>query len=649
MAFLVTLPIAGAIAVAFDKKIEEGIPVAMFIATFITYACGLFGILSVSPIVVGILAAIGVGYSIYGIVKERSIQRFLTFGMILFLVLGAYYALVSRGRMVSEQDDLQVYAKYVADFFHTNSIFRFDYIPGMMMWEYLSEKFWFVYSDSVLFWSIAMMCVGMMLAIFSSKEKRSYVHYIFVALFTVLFPLCISVREVYFVLQNDFVMGVIMAYIVCMYLKAREYDDKFYEYATFCGLAFLTLTKVTGTILAFILIVLLVGIDVISEKHELSLKSMAYIIKCFLSVMIAKLTWSIFTRIHGGHEKFSHFSRIILGLFKAHWYLIFVCIVAVAVLYFAFKWVVENGRTIVYISVLLIGSVGVYFYTYLVMPDEIKASAVLNYFNILFSTYAPDRNFGFGYNYLIPYAALLVVLMFIWMIMFVATQNKDIESRNVNAIIYVNVGLVIYSAFLFLSNYMTREAGQVARAKECERYIMAYIVFYALVCVYQFTIFEKINDKIYKLVVVFFYINLLMIANTSGVASKITEQDSFYDYDGLNFVDIGKYDRFFFVDQSGKMDGSRFNYCISPATMSNYYFSDMMVDGYWLGNDETDRYMTLEEWEDVLSSCTYVYVGSTNDQFEEMYGAFFDDEIVDGRIYHIDRSSGKLSIKSIEY
>ena len=75
----------------------------------------------------------------------------------------------------------------------------------------------------------------------------------------------------------------------------------------------------------------------------------------------------------------------------------------------------------------------------------------------------------------------------------------------------------------------------------------------------------------------------------------------------------------------------------------------MMVDGYWLGNDETDRYMTLEEWEDVLSSCTYVYVGSTNDKFEEMYGAFFDDEIVDGRIYHIDRSSGKLSIKSIEY
>ena len=163
MAFLVCLPIAGAIAVFFDKKIEEGIPVAMFFATFITYLLGLFGVLEFSPFVVGIFGLCGLVFSFWGCIKKKSIHNFLTFGSVMYVLFGIYYALASKGRMVAEQDDLQVYAKYVADFYHVGKIYRFDYIPGMMMWEYLSERFWRVFSDSVLFWSIAMLCVGMLL------------------------------------------------------------------------------------------------------------------------------------------------------------------------------------------------------------------------------------------------------------------------------------------------------------------------------------------------------------------------------------------------------------------------------------------------------------------------------------------------------
>lgn len=649
MAFLVCLPMAGAIATFFDKKIEEGIPVAMFIATFVTYLCGILGILTVSPYVVGAMALAGLGVSVWGIIKKGAFRNFLTFGGIMYVILGAYYAFAARGRMVGEQDDLQVYAKYVSDFYHAGKIYRFDYIPGMMMWEYLSESFWKVFSDSVLFLAVAMLCVGMMLAIFSYKEKKSVFHYAFVALFIVLFPLSIKIREVYFVLQNDFVMGVTMAYIMCMYMKARKYEDKFYEYASYLGFAFLTLSKVTGMILAVIMIVMLFGVDVVAEARKVSTKSLAYILKCLGAVLVAKFSWTIFVRMNGLYERFSNFLYKTMDFFRTRWYLGIIGIIAIILLILALKWITENGYNAIYAVVLLSGALGVFVFTYAIMPADIRNDAIKNYCNVFFSTYAPDRSFGLGYRFWVPYAVVLLVLMFIWMIMSVNTLYKDIDNRARDIVVFLNVGLVLFASFLFLSNYLTRNLSQAGRAKECERYILAYIVFYVLVCVYQFTIFDKINDKIYKIVLAFFSGIILMISNVAGLVTQVQAQDDYYNYDGLNFVDITETDVFWCIDEEGKADYSRFNYNISPGFLINNYYNDLRLDYLILGEGAKERYMTVEEFKNMLRSCTYVYVASTNEDFERDYGSVFEDEIVDGRIYYVDKSEDTVVLHSIEY
>ncbi|WP_029233416.1 hypothetical protein [Butyrivibrio sp. VCB2006] len=647
MAFLVCLPIAGAIAYAFDKKIEEGIPIAMFIATFVTYLCGLFGFLTVSPVVVSVLAALSLGYCAWGIVREHSVRKYLTFGGVLYVILGAYYGLAARGRMVGEQDDLQVYAKYVSDFYHADKIYRFDYIPGMMMWEYLSERFWRVFSDSVLFWAMAMLCVGMMLAIFSSKEKKTKLQYVFVTLFVVLFPLSTKIREVYFVLQNDFVMGITMAYIVCMYLKARKYEDKFYEYASYMGFAFLTLTKVTGMVLAAILILMLFGIDVVSKSEKLSIKSMAYILKCTCAVLIAKLSWTIFVKLHGRIERFSDIAYKAIGILTKHWYLGIVCVLIIALLVWGFKWIADNGHSGIYIAILILGAAFVFALTFVIMPAEIRMDAVKNFVNVLFSTYAPSRDFGYGYRFLIPYAATLALLVFVWLIMVITSEERD--SRANHTIIYINVGLILFSAFLFLSNYLTRDLSQAARAKECERYILAYITFYILTCVYMIVFFEKINVKIYKIILSFLLVFILMISNVSGLVGQVKAQDDYFEYGALNYIDIKYTDVFYCIDEAGSVDYSRFNYNISPGYMLNYYYSDMKLNHFTLGEGAEERYMTLDEFKDTLRRCTYVYVAATNEDFARDYGAVFADEIVDGRLYYVDKTDDNITLHSVTY
>ncbi len=651
MAFLVCLPIAGAIATFFDKKIEEAIPVAMFIATFVTYICGISGFLTISPIVVGAIAVGALGYCLAKVIKKHSVKNIFSIGGVSYVVFGIYYAFVTRGRMVAEQDDLQVYGKYVADFYHMGKIIRFDYMPGMMMWEYLSERFWRVFSDGILFLAVAMICVGMLLAIFSIRERRHWCYYLFVGLFIVLLPLSSNIREFYFVLQNDFVMGVVMAYIVCMYLKARKYKDTFYECAVLFGLAFLTLTKATGLIISAIILLIIIGMDVVADEKRLSFESMVFVIKGAISIMIARLSWLFFAKSSGSAEKYSHFAVLLWGYIRPKWYLMVGTVVLIAFGVLVFKWIADNQKFALYVGFLIAGSAILGFYACFRNTADIRKDAIVNFLNVIFSTYAPSRSFGFGYRFYVPYAMLFVILIFVWKIVSTVgtDMNADIIGHSNKLLILVNVGFVLFAVSVFFSSVYTRNPSQVARAKECERYLYAYVTAYLIIYVYQIASTNVQNYNLHRVVIFFASVMLLLLANTSGVVTKIFASDNYYNFDGLNYVDINENDVFFYVDQKGELDYSRFNYRISPATMINYYFSDMMVDGFWLGNDEADRYMTSEEWNEILRSCSYVYVAATNGNFEEMYGDFFADKIINGYIYYVDKRNDSIKLRTIDY
>lgn len=648
MAFLVVLPIAGAIAVAYNKRIEEGIPVAMFIATFLAYSCGILDILAYSTILVGGLAIISCIFTVYFVSKKQSFKDMLTFGGVSYLILGIYYGLVCKGRMLAEQDDLMAYGKYVSDFYHVGKIYRYDYIPGMMMWEYLSEKFWRVFSESVLFWAVAMICVAMLLAIFSSREKKNIWHYIFVVLFIVLLPLMTLKRDVYFVLQSDFVMGVTVAYILCMYHKAREYGDRYYYVAVCLALGFLTITKSTGMFLAGITVLMLVGMDIIDGHKKMSLHRVKFSIACIASIIAIRLSWEIFVSAHDGQDKFEGSILLLLQMIMRHIYLIPVGIIVLAVALLILKRIAEKGMFREYCALLIVGGFFVFFAAYLIMPVDIRNEAVKNFSSVIFSTSAPNRNLGFGYRFYVPYALLIFFLVFVWELVKNANDKVNVLSKRMA--ISIHSGFALFASFVFMSGYFARSEGQAARAKEAERYLYAYIVVYLIVFMFLYLKYSDFRMSIYRIIAAFVVAVALLIGNVSGVWTQIFAEDNFYNFDGLNFVYIDQFSKFFLIDQRRESDYSRFNFRVSPGTMQNYYFSDMTVDGEWLGDDSEERYLTVEEWAGLLSQCTYVYIANTNEEFKDMYGSLFADEIIDGRIYGVgynDQGEIELRLKAL--
>lgn len=74
----------------------------------------------------------------------------------------------------------------------------------------------------------------------------------------------------------------------------------------------------------------------------------------------------------------------------------------------------------------------------------------------------------------------------------------------------------------------------------------------------------------------------------------------------------------------------------------------MIVDELWLDEGEPERYLTMDEWEKILKRCTYVYVAATNDEFEDMYGELFEDEVIDGHIYKVYCENDEVVLRSID-
>ena len=186
MAFLVILPVAMLCAVAFDKKIEETIALSMFWASMMAYICGLFGILIVSKYLMAASAVICLGAAVYLGIKKRRLSNVLTAGLLEFLVLCGYYLMMMKGRLIEGQDALRVYERYPKDFCLTDSICWYKNMVGLMMWKYLSMKFWPNFSEGILLFAAAALGTAMLVFIFSFNEKRNWFKFV-IGLFIMLF------------------------------------------------------------------------------------------------------------------------------------------------------------------------------------------------------------------------------------------------------------------------------------------------------------------------------------------------------------------------------------------------------------------------------------------------------------------------------
>ncbi len=641
MAFLVVLPVAMLCSVAFDKRIEETIGLSMIWAALLTYICGIVYRLDIAPAIMVVAAVVCGVTAIVLSVKQKKTPEFLTLGFLEYLLLSAYYMLVMRNRYIDGQDGLRVYERYVSDFYHVGDISRYRNPVGLMMWKYLSLKFWPNYSEGIQLIGPVMMCVAFMLFVFSFKE-RDFKHTLvksLIGFFVIVFlPLNFRGNGGYFVMQYDFVSGMLTAYILCALKKLWDTKDSYYKMLILSSLVYLVHIKTTGIILAGICVLIMVGMDMVQGQGE-GFKRYSFSIIAGISVILSKLTWSLFCRLHDADEKFS----LGTALGKMNIVLLVAVVIVAIAAFIAVLIVVLKRKYNLYLAALICLALAVFAGTLLILPSSARLDTIMNFGRMLFSNYAVDREYGLGSKFLMPYIIAIVSLPVFLFIASKASGKEIIRLENKTFVTLTNVGFLLYLSVVFLTNFYGRTINQTIKAKECERYIFVYIIVFILV--YFYLLMQDYDtSEYYKPVMLILLVVGFFMTKTAYLYTQVVNRSQVDTFDGLNYVNITAEDKFYYVDQRSEQSKDQFYFRTSPAKMVKWDYTDL-----YLSEDGMDEKVTYNEWVDQLKSCTYVYLATTNENFASEYGDIFEDDIIDGRIYTVRTEGDGVKLRSIDY
>lgn len=629
------------VAARYDKKIEETIGLSMIWASLLTYVCGIVYELWIAPYLVAGIAVVSALFTIVLSVRKKKIPQIFTIGFLEYLVMGTYYMLVMRNRYIIGQDGLKVYERYVSDFYHVGDICNFKNPIGLMMWKYLSLKFWPNYSEGIQLLGPVVMCIAFLLFAFSFSEKSfkdNLIKYLVGLFFIFIIPLNFRGNSGYFVMQYDFVSAMLTVYVLTAFRRFLDTKDNFYRVVILSGLIYLVQIKTTGIILAAICVLIMAGMDMILGEGE-GLKRYTFSVICGVCILISKFSWSIFCRLNDGMEKFSigkALGKLSIGMMIA--VVLALLLAAAAMFYLVYK-----RKFRLYIASILLLALAIFGCTTLIIPGDVRLSTIVSFGKIIFSNYAVDREYGLGSMFLMPFIIAVAALPLFYLMVSRGDDNREVNKVNNPFVILISAGFVFYSSVVYLTNFYGRTITQTAKAKECERYIFVYVMIFIFVYLFLFmNYYHKHVD--YKPIMAVLIVTGIFMTNKSYVYSQLVHRPDVQTFDGLNYVNITKDDRFFYIDERKEQDQDQFFFRISPASRVSRDYLDMYMD-----EDGRNEPLPYDEWIQQLSECTYVYIATTDENFARDYGDVFEDEIIDGRIYTVSVDGGRVSLKSIEY
>ena len=641
MAFLVVLPIAMLCAVYYDKRIEETLALPMIWASLLAYFCGIIYELWIAKYIIAGLAVVSLAGAVFIGYKKKNLRNLFTIGIAEFGVLAAYYMLIMRDRRIIGQDGLQIYERYVADFYYVDDINRFTAQIGLMMWKYLSLKFWPNYSEGIQLLGPVVLCVALFLFIFSFKgenKKDILIKSLVGLFFIVIIPINFRDNLGYFTMQYDLTAGIMTAYIICAYKRLLDTKDVFYKILILSSLFMLVQIKTNGFILAAVCILIFVGMDMATEKAS-GFKAYKFSISSGAVVLLSKLSWSIFCKLNSSNEKFS----VGKALSKLNAVAVVGLIVAFMAAAAVMLFIVYKKHLVLYIVSVIALAAAIFAGTAIIVPGDIRVSAVVSFIRVVVSNFAVDREFGIGTVLLIPYIILILAFPVLLYMLSKDKADEALNRTNRMLVILVNMGFVFYSSVVFLTNLYGRTHQQTAKAKECERYLFAYMIIFIAVYLFLY-MHDYCRSDMYKPIMFLLVMITFFITKKSFLYAPIKERPEVPLYNVESYIELTDKDKFFFVDQRKEHVAEHFYFRTAPARMVKWDYVDL-----YLSLDGKNEPLSYDEWIEQLRSCTYVYLATTAEDFETTYGDIFEDEIVDGRIYTVTVAGDSVRLKSINY
>lgn len=313
---------AAALAEHSGSRIERTVPLTMFVLALAVYASGLFGSLLPGLILCYALIACSAAFLAVRIRQKRfDPSRILTPGLVFLLAVYAFGLFVHRQETLIGWDEsshwiLTLRNSFALDRFGAVAASSADYKtypPIAAMFHYFFTKTAVVYANTTVRMSVTVLTAGLLaplLAVFDCKTARSRLWALFAGVILFALPFAYF-KNAFFGTQVDLLQGLVTACVLVLYFCS---DRKRLGLLTAAaGVAFLTLTKDSGLILALIAagviavdrLFFAVPRDPVTGRRRIRVRDALIALGLIALPLLAKLTWTGYLYLNGIAEEAS--------------------------------------------------------------------------------------------------------------------------------------------------------------------------------------------------------------------------------------------------------------------------------------------------------------------------------------------------------
>jgi len=282
MGILIVLPIAAAIALYNNKKIEEFVFLAIGIVITAIFIAGYFGNTLPGVYTGVIMCIIALFYCVYMLAKDRGRFRkcVLTQGFLGVVICICISAAMMLGRksIGGLSDVCRVYAPQVINMYRYNNLgggvgsvnYSILYsAPVVQSWCYFCNKLWMQYADDVNLWAHHIFVISGLFPLFVFVEEREWAKTILISLIILTLPNVVADSTCF---MNDVPLGTSATYGTIMMIQysrnLKEKSNIAHLAATSWGMIALCMIKRGGAIFLYGIVSVAVMGLIIQKKRD---------------------------------------------------------------------------------------------------------------------------------------------------------------------------------------------------------------------------------------------------------------------------------------------------------------------------------------------------------------------------------------------
>ncbi len=596
----------------FKKKIEETLAINVVFSIIIIFIFGMFNRLDLGYYFYLILTAGSLVGNVIFLIKEKTknIKYLLTPGLIISILLYAFFIVLNQGRMLSVWDEFSHWGLVVKNMFMLNNfglgsdstLLARGYLSGTSLFQYLALKIGGNFNETYMFTAMNFIYLSFVIPITQKIKIKNLLTQILLFLSLIFLPLTLF-GQFFSSLYVDGILGIAFAYGIFNYfINRKEKFSLFNIINTIISFSALILIKDFGILLAFFLgLIILIDQLFVLNKFKFNFK--------FIFVTILKV-FSLASP-----------SLIIKGL----WILK------------SSGSVSSSGSLSVLNGLKTIFSFGYEGYQETIVKNYIEA--VSNRSLMLISP--------------IRISFLFLILLMAFMTFYWIYKSKTKEEKNKYKLLgwsVVSSG-VLYAIFLLASYLSIFGEYEGVKLASYERYIGSFGIAIIFI-VFMFTLFRAKKNSIQNIVaistiiIIFTCIEYAVLANNSiysrTLVSQTIEMRANYSSVGETITNnLNKDDKVYFISEgSDGFDFYVFRYEITPIKSSDSHRWSIGEPRY--EKDIWTWYVSATDWKNILiNNYEYVYLYNIDEDFIKDYGMLFKDklEIKARALFKVDKNS----------